>query len=286
MKVAVSGANGFIGRHVVAALERHGAEPVLWVRPRARGGDVASRHAVVAVDVLDPPPRVFDALGRPDALVHLAWGGLPNYGSAHHLEVELPGHARTLTALVEQGLSNLVVAGTCFEYGMQSGALAESAQATPTNAYGIAKDRLRLALQAVRRAHPFHLTWARLFYLHGDGQSPGALLSQLGRAVAAGDARFPMSGGEQLRDYLPVEEAADDLVRLALADRDHGIVNVCSGQPISVRALVERWLAEHGRSIALDLGRYPNPAHEPMAFWGDDAKLRRCLDARPETVER
>jgi dTDP-6-deoxy-L-talose 4-dehydrogenase (NAD+) len=276
MKVAVSGATGFIGRHVVAALERAGAEPTLWVRSASSPVE-RSRHPAVVLDILDPPAQAFDRLGRPDALIHLAWGGLPNYGSPHHVEQELPAHERLLTQLVEGGLSNVVVAGTCFEYGMQSGSLAETAPAEPANAYAIAKDTLRRRLQSLQRERPFLLTWARLFYLHGQGQAASAVLPQLQRALDAGATSFAMSGGEQLRDYLPVEEVADDLVRLTLARRDHGIVNVCSGRPVSVRALIESWLAEHGRSIALDLGRYPYPSHEPMAFWGDDTKLRRCL---------
>ena len=279
MKVAVSGAQGFIGRHVVSALVRAGAEPTCWIRPSARDDRMPFRHPTVAIDILDPPSRVFDRLGRPDALIHLAWGGLPNYASPHHLERELPAHEALLSRMVEDGLANLVVAGTCFEYGMQSGALAETAEAAPANAYAAAKDTLRRRLQALQHERPFALTWARLFYLHGDGQAAGALLPQLQRALDAGETTFPMSGGEQVRDYLPVEEAADDLVRLTMARRDHGIVNVCSGRPITVRALVERWLAEHGKTIALDLGRYPYPTHEPMAFWGDDTKLRRCLRA-------
>lgn len=276
MKVAVSGATGFIGRHVVAALERVGAEPTLWVRSASSPVE-PSRHPVVALDILDPPTQAFDRLGRPDALIHLAWGGLPNYASPHHVEQELPAHERLLTRLVEDGLSNLVVAGTCYEYGMQSGLLVETAPAETANAYAIAKDTLRRRLQSLQRERPFLLTWARLFYLHGEGQAASALLPQLQQALDAGATTFPMSGGEQLRDYLPVEEVADDLVRLTLARRDHGIVNVCSGKPITVRALVEQWLVAHGRSITLDLGHYPYPAHEPMEFWGDDTKLRRCL---------
>lgn len=279
MKVAVSGAHGFIGKHVSAAVLRAGAEPVHWIRPSARNERTQFRHPTIAIDVLDPPSRVFDRLGRPDALIHLAWGGLPNYTSPRHVEQELPAHEALLRQMVEDGLPNLVAAGTCLEYGMQSGALAETAEASPANAYAIAKDTLRQRLQALQRERPFLLTWARLFYLHGEGQAAGALVPQLQQALDAGAATFPMSGGEQLRDYLPVEDAADDLVRLALAQRDHGIVNVCSGKPIAVRALVESWLAEHGKSIALDLGRYPYPAHEPMAFWGDDTKLRQCLRA-------
>jgi dTDP-6-deoxy-L-talose 4-dehydrogenase (NAD+) len=275
VNVAVSGATGFVGRHVVAALERAGHKPTLWVRPATPPS--SSRHRVARIDVYDPPHQPFDLLGRPDALIHLAWGGLPNYPSLHHFERELPAHYALLKRLVEEGLSTVVVAGTCFEYGMQSGPLAETLTAAPANPYALAKDALRRQLQELQRTRPFALTWARLFYLHGEGQAETALWSQLRRAVESGAATFPMSGGEQLRDYLPVEQAADHLVALAGKGREHGIVNVCSGQPVSVRSLVEGWIAANAWTIGLDLGRFPYSAHEPMAFWGDAAKLKRCL---------
>jgi nucleoside-diphosphate-sugar epimerase len=279
VNVAVSGASGFIGRHVVAALEHAGLSPTLWVRSTSPLPAAWARHRVVRVDILDPPARLFESLGCPDVLIDLAWGGLPNYQSLHHYEQELPAHYRVLKALVRDGLADLVVAGTCFEYGMQSGPLAETMVALPSNPYALAKDTLRRQLQHLQGELPFALTWLRLFYLHGEGQAHGALLPQLREAVAAGAATFAMSGGEQLRDYLAVEQAADHLVALAGKRREHGIVNVCSGKPVSVRALVEGWIAANGWSIGLDLGRYSYPAHEPMAFWGDSAKLTRCLQA-------
>lgn len=278
MKVAVSGASGFVGRHVVAELEHRGLAPTLWLRPQTPVPAGWAAEHVVRIDLLAPPPHAFDLLGRPDVLIHLAWGGLPNYRSPHHLKGELPAHDRLLRSLVDDGLASLLVAGTCFEYGMQSGRLGEDAPAAPNNAYGEAKDTLRRQLQALQRERPFALTWARLFYLHGEGQAAGALLPQLRRAVEAGAATFPMSGGQQLRDYLDVADAARALVDLALARRDHGVVNVCSGRPVSVQALVEGWIAANGWSIAPELGRFPYPDHEPMAFWGDDRKLRRCME--------
>jgi nucleoside-diphosphate-sugar epimerase len=87
-----------------------------------------------------------------------------------------------------------------------------------------------------------------------------------------------MSGGEQLRDYLPVSEVARSLVALVLKQADIGVVNVCSGQPVSVRKLVEGWIAENDWSIDLNLGRYPYPDYEPMAFWGDRRKLNKLLE--------
>ncbi|MDA8230317.1 MAG: hypothetical protein M0006_03170 [Magnetospirillum sp.] len=85
-----------------------------------------------------------------------------------------------------------------------------------------------------------------------------------------------MSGGEQLRDYLPVTEAARHLADLAMARADIGIVNICSGRPVSVRRLVEGWIAEKGWTITPNFGHYPYPDHEPMAFWGDGRKLASC----------
>ena len=263
MRLALSGASGFIGRHVRAELKLRGVQTILLGRPN--------------FDVHAKPDAVYQRAGRPDGLIHLAWGGLPNYASPHHVEVEGPAHYRFLDAMVAGGLPHVLVAGTCFEYGMQTGRLSEDTPAAPTNAYALAKDRLRRDLHSLQRERPFALTWARLFYLHGDGQATNSLWPLLQAAVARGDTEFPMSGGAQLRDYLPVSAAAAAIVGLALRCADDGIVNVCSGQPVTVRSLVEGWIGEHRWTIAPKLGQFPYSLHEPMAFWGDRSKLDRCL---------
>lgn len=274
MKVAVSGASGFIGRHVLAELARRHETVVASAR---NAGSVAAAPGItfVPLDLAAPPTHSFELLGRPDVLIHLAWEGLPNYRSARHTDIEEPRQFAFLRSLIADGLPALLVTGTCLEYGMRSGALHEALPAAPVNSYAIAKDRLRRELEGLRGTHRFALTWARLFYMYGPGQAPGSLLPQLAAAVARGDERFDMSGGEQLRDYLPVDEVARLLVALALTHCDAGVVNVCSGQPVRIRDLVESWLTQHQWRIALNLGHYPYPDHEPMAFWGD----RRRLDA-------
>jgi dTDP-6-deoxy-L-talose 4-dehydrogenase (NAD+) len=263
---------------VIAELERRSQSPLLILRPSAELPPPFLKCDVVVIDVRDPPENAFDMMGRPDVLIHLAWGGLPNFQSLHHFEEESPFHYRFLRGLVASGLKNLVVTGTCHEYGMQSGPLSESIEAQPTNPYGFAKDMLRRQLGYLRASWPFALTWARLFYLYGEGQPEDSLLPQLRRAVARGDNVFNMSGGEQLRDYLSVGEVALNIVSLALQGSDHGIVNVCSGRPVSVRRLVERWIEENSWPIKLNLGHHPYPDYEPLAFWGDRDKLDRCLD--------
>ncbi|MFH1706573.1 MAG: NAD-dependent epimerase/dehydratase family protein [Planctomycetota bacterium] len=272
LKVAVTGASGFIGRHVLAELALHPVAITAVTRNAAKLANSGSGVRVVEMDIARPGPADYARLEKPDVLMHLAWGGLPNYNALHHFETELPQQYRFLKGLVEAGLPAMVVAGTCFEYGMQSGALSEELPALPDNPYGYAKDALRRQLEFLRGTHAFALTWARLFYMYGAGQAATALYPQLKSAVERGDKVFNMSGGKQLRDYLPVTAVAAALVALAIRKTDSGVVNICSGTPITVRDLVEGWIRENGWSIQINLGHYPYPDHEPMAFWGDNAK--------------
>jgi dTDP-6-deoxy-L-talose 4-dehydrogenase (NAD+) len=280
MKIAVTGASGFIGRYVLAELARQQVDVAAVTRDAARLAGPGMPGRIVEMDMAAPGADCFDRLGRPDVLIHLAWDGLPNYKSLHHFETELPRQFRFLKAMVEAGLPSLLVTGTCFEYGMQSNALSEDLPTQPANPYGYAKDALRRQLEFLKSVKPFNLTWARLFYMYGEGQPDTSLYPKLREAVLRGDKAFNMSGGEQLRDYLPVEVVASQVARLAIAGADTGTINICSGVPISVRSLVEKWLRENNWKIELNFGYYPYPDYEPMAFWGERGKLDRCLESQ------
>ena len=107
-------------------------------------------------------------------------------------------------------------------------------------------------------------------------------MGQVDQALAARRETFDMSGGEQLRDYLPTTELSALIAKVALQTRYDGIFNICSGQPISVRRLVEEYVAAKGGRLRLNLGVFPYPEHEPLAFWGDPTRLRFALAAFEE----
>ena len=130
---------------------------------------------------------------RPAALIHLAWPGLPNYRDFFHLGRNLPADLAFLEAAVDAGVSQIMVAGTCLEYGMQYGPLTEQAATAPITAYGFAKDALRKSLQFLQQQKPFTLQWMRLFYMYGEGQNPNSLLAQLDRAIDENAPFFNMS---------------------------------------------------------------------------------------------
>lgn len=270
--VAVTGSGGYLGSNLVPILERDEARVV-----RHRRFDEGGGGTCVAFDLANPPTDAFARLGKPGTIVHLAWSGLPNYGSRHHYEVELPLHYQFLKKMVDSGARKILVAGTCFEYGKMEGCLHEDMTPDPSNPYGYAKDSLRRQLEFLRRDADFQLVWVRLFYLYGGGQPRRALLAQLDAAIERGDATFPMTGGEQLRDYLSVGDAAAAISKLATKEIGSHIVNVCSGSPISVRRLVEERIAKLGASIKPQYGGLPYSPHEAMAFWGDQRKLNQLL---------
>lgn len=278
MKIAITGASGFIGRHVTQTLVEYGYNPVLLLRPSSAVPSGMESLERIHYEIGAESGEVFHNIGCPDLLIHLAWGGLPNYRSIHHLATELPLHFRFLRSMVEAGLPKLVVTGSCFEYGMRYGPLDEAVPAVPDNPYGLAKVTLLTMLVMLARETPFDLTWVRPFYLYGQGQADSSLYQQLHRAAAACDATFPMSGGEQLRDFMPIEQFREEFVRLCLAPGGHGIVNICTGSPISVRRLVEQWINDNNWNIQPELGKFRYPDYEPMAFWGIRTKLDSILN--------
>ncbi len=273
IKVAVTGATGFIGSHILKKLNELPIELIAITRLANSDLPSLNNGKWIEMDIENPPHQAFSYLGKPDVLLHLAWQGLPNYNSLHHLQSELPIQYNFLNNLICQGLKSIVVTGTCFEYGMQNGCLSEDLETKPSNPYAIAKDSLRQRLETLKKQYDFNLTWARLFYIYGDGQSEESIYSQLKTSIQNSEKKFNMSEGEQLRDFLPIEKVSQHLINLAILSKNIGIVNVCSGKPISVQKLVKSWLEENNWSIELNLGYYPYPNYEPMDFWGSNKYL-------------
>jgi nucleoside-diphosphate-sugar epimerase len=281
MRVLITGATGFIGQHVLGQLVSKQVEVVATVRNTQSAEQINKHYPIVKTVHADISTLQDDSLyikcEKPDALIHLAWGGLPNYNSLHHIEKELPSHYQFISHMVRSGVRTVMVAGTCFEYGMQQGCLDESLPSQPSNSYGFAKDSLRKQLSYLQQDVAFNLIWPRFFYMYGQGQSKTSLYTLLMQAIKNQDKVFNMSGGEQLRDFIPVGEIAEHLIYLLSLEKNLGIVNVCSGRPISVRRFVENIAEKNHAKIDFNLGYYPYPTYEPMAFWGHNKKLLKLL---------
>lgn len=281
-KILVTGATGFIGNYVVENLLQKDCYVVATSlnESKARKLSWFNRVEYISLNIekIDSKNNYYNFFKNPDIVIHLAWEGLPNYQQPFHIEKNLPIHIKFLQNLISFGLKDLTVVGTCFEYGMQEGCLNENMPSLPQNSYAQAKNLLRINLEEFQAKYPFSLKWLRLFYMYGEGQNSNSLFSQLEKAIENGDQMFNMSGGEQTRDYLPVEKMANYITEIALQNKYDGIINCCSGEPIAVKSLVQLYLKERNKNIILNTGYYPYNQYEPMHFWGDNTKLKSILN--------
>lgn len=281
MRVLVTGATGFLGNHVIKELFKHNVDVIASSSNLEKAQNSSWYKEVYTYKSLNLANSIRDNLfnffEQPDVIIHLAWSGLPRYKELFHYEEVLPEQYHFLKNLIINGSGNLCISGTCLEYGLREGELDESLVPNPQNPYAIAKDTLRKFLEELQKQVPFSLKWARLFYMYGAGQNPKSILAQLDKALQENAPSFNMSAGEQLRDYLAVEKVAQYLVAIALQNDIQGIINCCSGAPISVKELVENHLKKRHKQIQLNLGFYPYPDYEPMAFWGNIHKLKQII---------
>ncbi len=281
MKILVTGATGFIGNYIIEdllKLKEHviiatSIDPEENVKKFSWFEDVK----YMCHNLNEENENYFKFFEEPDILIHLSWEGLPNFKELYHFERNTLKNYNFIKNMVVNGLKDVNVIGTCFEYGMQSGSLSEDLASAPITAYGLGKDMLRKFIEELNKEYDFNFKWIRLFYMYGKGQSPKSIIPQLNKALDNNEEVFNMSGGEQLRDYLPVETVAEYIVKISLQDDVKGIINCCSGQPISIRKLVEDLMKRRKKTIKLNLGYYPYPTYVPMAFWGNNTKLKSII---------
>ncbi len=283
-KVLVTGATGFIGNYVVEELLQRNyhviASSASEATAKQKNWFAKTDYLPLDLKFLKKSENYFRFFGKPDIMIHLSWAGLPNYKDNLHLEQNLPRHKMLLENMIRNGLQDINITGTCFEYGMQEGKLSETMPSLPQNSYAQAKNELRLFIEDLKKSYFFEYKWIRLFYLFGKGQNPKSLLSQLQQALDNQDSSFNMSGGLQTRDYLPVEKVAEYIVDIAVQAKISGIINCCSGIPVTVKQLVQQYLQSRNATIKLNLGYYPYPDYEPMHFWGDNSILSQIINKK------
>ncbi|MEO6693378.1 MAG: NAD(P)-dependent oxidoreductase, partial [Saprospiraceae bacterium] len=203
-----------------------------------------------------------------DRIIHLAWSGLPRYKELHHLENNLMVQYNFLNSIIELGIKNVTITGTCLEYGFKEGCITDQDFPDPHISYAIAKDSLRRLLKQKTMEVSYDLKWIRVFYVYGEGQSSNTLYGQLCVAVEKGDHSFNMSPGDQTRDYMHVKDVAKYIVDVSLSESNSGVFNCCSNNPITVVDFVVGLLKEKNVKMDLNLGYYPYSDYEPKSFWG------------------
>jgi len=275
MNILITGATGFIGRHLVKKLfdENHRLIVVTRNRLNIEKFEWRDKVTILEIDLHFNYERILNNIELPDLVIHLAWSNLPNYNKIFHVSENLPADIKFLSYLAYNGIKRFIVTGTCYEYGLQEGCLLEDLDTAPITTYGFAKDTLRRYLEILSKETGLIIQWLRLFYIYGDGQNSNSIIGQLEFAIKNNQKEFNMTNGNQIRDYLPISEVVRRIQFLLLNPQINGVINCCSGVPISIYDFILRRRDELGSNILLNRGYYNHTEIAPFSFWGHSSKL-------------
>lgn len=273
MKILVTGANGYIGSKVVKKLCDLN---VVVIATDFDNKNIDNRAIFKQANIFSDNDNWFNYFDKPDVCLHLAWRDGFVHNSDKHM-LDLSNHYKFLTNLINNGLKQIAIMGTMHEIGYWEGKIDENTPCNPLSQYGIAKNALRKSIELYANQHECIFQWLRAFYIFGDDSYGNSIFCKIRKAVIEGKSSFPFTTGKNQYDFIHVDELANQISMCVMQNKINGIINCCSGKPISLANEIEWYIHYNKLPIKLDYGKYPDRPYDSPCIYGDSKKILEIM---------
>ena len=284
MKVLITGATGFIGSHLVRYLLEKRCQVYIIYRQESnlwRLADLASQIELIPYNLLNLADENNLPKIKFDVCIHSAWYAVPGKYLAAQENIDFLNAtlalARRLQAL---GCGHFIGIGSCFEYDTNLGYLSEISPTKPQHLYSASKLATQMVLEQWAKTSEMKFSWIRLFYQYGAFEDQIRLVPAVITSLLQQNS-IRLTLGEQIRDFLHIEDVAAAIYAVVQAGL-LGVVNVGSGQPVTVRKIAETIGKILGNSELLDFGAIPYSPSDPKFICANNYRLRQEANWNPQ----
>jgi len=202
-------------------------------------------------------------------------------GGKELIDSHFVGMLNLVQALPRDDLKCFVQIGSSDEYGNATSPQHEELRERPISPYSLAKVASTHFLQMLHLTEDFPAVIVRLFLTYGAGQATSRFMPQI-ITGCLNNTQFPVSEGMQLRDFCHVDDVVQAILIVLLDIKSIGeIFNVASGQPVTIRSMIERVQMAIGQGEPM-FGEVSYRDGENMELYADNQKIRRVLGWQPE----
>ena len=290
--VLVTGANGFVGRHLVSRLCGDSSYEVIATDTHENlvaFGNVDRERITYVNGKLDDDVFMesLRATYRFDTIVHLA--GLLSKssdpaGRGLLFDVNVRGTQRILECAAGGG-ARFIFPSTGLVYGNRAGPFTEDMDRCPRDFYALSKLLGEELIRCSSNMLGFEHVIFRPGILYGPGQRGVMFIPSLVHALVTG-SELEMTGGAQTRDLVYVEDFVDALHAAIVAERLQGVFNIGTGAPVALRDIARLGEELAGVEGIVKLGRVPYREHEIWEYCLDSRRAREALGWEPKTALR
>ena len=269
-KVLVTGANGYIGKYVVNELLDRG---FMVYACDVKIDNEDERISKKCVSIFTGDKGIYKRLGSLDICIHLAWRNGLVHNSETHIG-DINKHFIFLKNMIMGGLKHVSIVGTMHEVGFYNGIIDENTPTNPCTLFGVAKNSLRQLVEILAKENDVTYQWLRAFYITGDDLKSNLIFSKILKMKMEGEDTIPLAIGKNKYDFISVEELAKQIVAASTQEEITGIINCCSGTPVSLSKKVEEFIKKN--NLKMDIKAVPEDEDAP-AIWGDNTKIKEIL---------